>query len=122
MLSLSRLGRPSRPSARQPATRDLLEGRICRADGCHQASPFSPKTLGTYTLYVRHYQTFTQSQDPKALTTEHVKAFLTSLAVDQKVSASTRNQAFNTLLFFHRHVLKKELGTVEGVVEAKRKP
>jgi integron integrase len=71
---------------------------------------------------VRHYQTFTRSEDPKALTAEHVTYFLTSLAVDQKVSASTQNQAFNTLLFFHRHVLKKEFGGLEGVVRAKRKP
>jgi site-specific recombinase XerD len=71
---------------------------------------------------VRQYQTFTRSRDPNALTTEHVKAFLTSLAVEQKVSASTQNLAFNALLFFHRHVLKKEFGTVEGVVRAKRKP
>jgi site-specific recombinase XerD len=70
---------------------------------------------------VRHYQTFTRSRDPKELTAEHVKHFLTSLAVEQKVSASTQNQAFNALLFFHRHVLKKEFGRVEGFVRAKRK-
>lgn len=83
---------------------------------------YSPKTLRAYTQWVRHYQTFTRSEDPKALTAEHVKHFLTSLAVDQKVSASTQNQAFNALLFFHRHVLKKDFGKVEGVVRAKRKP
>jgi integron integrase len=83
---------------------------------------YSPKTLRTYTQWVRHYQTFTRSRDPKALSTEHVKQFLTSLAVEHKVSASTQNQAFNALLFFHRHVLKKEFGRVEGVVRAKRKP
>jgi integron integrase len=38
------------------------------------------------------------------------------------VSASTQNQAFNALLFFHRHVLKREFGKLEGVVRAKRKP
>lgn len=83
---------------------------------------YSPKTLRTYTHWVRHYQTFTRSPDPKTLTTEHAKGFLTSLAVDLKVAASTQNQAFNALLFFHRHVLNKEFGKVEGVVRAKRKP
>jgi integron integrase len=83
---------------------------------------YSPKTLRAYTQWVRHYQTFTRSQDPKDLTAEHVKQFLTFLAVDRKVSASTQNQAFNALLFFHRHVLNKEFGRVEGVVRAKRKP
>ena len=83
---------------------------------------YSPKTLRIYKHWVRQYQTFVKSQDPKTLTTEHVKRFLTSLAVDQQVSASTQNLAFNALLFFHRHVLKKEFGKVEGVVRAKRRP
>ena len=38
------------------------------------------------------------------------------------MSASTQNQAFNALLFFYRHVLNQEFGTVEGVVRAKRTP
>lgn len=56
------------------------------------------------------------------LGTEDVKEFLTSLAVEKRVAASTQNQAFNALLFFYRHVLGKEFGKVEGVVRAKRKP
>lgn len=87
-----------------------------------QLRHYSPKTLRTYKHWVRNYQTFTRSPEPKVLSTEHVKQFLTYLAVDQKVSASTQNQAFNALLFFHRHVLGKEFGKVEGVVRAKRKP
>jgi integron integrase len=53
---------------------------------------------------------------------EDVKAFLSFLAVEKKVAASTQNQAFNALLFLFRHVLEKEFGQVEGVVRAKRKP
>ena len=51
-----------------------------------------------------------------------VKEFLSFLAVDRKVSASSQNQAFNGLLFLFRHVLEKEFGKVEGVARAKRKP
>jgi site-specific recombinase XerD len=78
--------------------------------------------LKTYTQWVRHYQTFTRSISPQLLGSEHVKSFLTFLAVTRKVSASTQNQAFNALQFFYRHVLDKEFGKVEGVVRAKRKP
>ena len=56
------------------------------------------------------------------MTTDDVKLFLTFLAVEQKVAASTQNQAFNALLFFFRHVLHKEFGEIDGVVRAKRKP
>jgi len=54
--------------------------------------------------------------------TEDIKAFLTWLAVDRGVSASTQNQAFNALLFMFRHVFYKEFGKVDGVVRAKRRP
>jgi integron integrase len=55
------------------------------------------------------------------LTVDDVKAFLTQLAVVDKVSASTQNQAFNALLFFFRQVLKQEFGSISGVVRAKRR-
>ena len=83
---------------------------------------YSPKTLKAYREWVRHFQTFTRSKDPAALSSADVREFLTFLAVHRKVSASTQNQAFNALLFFYRHVLNKEFGKVEGVVRAKRKP
>ena len=53
---------------------------------------------------------------------DDVKGFLSFLAVNKKVAASSQNQAFNALLFLFRHVLEKEFGKVEGVVRAKRKP
>jgi integron integrase len=87
-----------------------------------QVRHYSPKTLKAYTQWVRHFQTFTRSQDPGSLSSADVREFLTFLAVTKKVSASTQNQAFNALLFFYRHVLNQEFGKVEGVVRAKRKP
>ena len=87
-----------------------------------QVRHYSPKTLKAYRQWVRHFQTCTRSKDPASLSSADVREFLTSLAVDRKVSASTQNQAFNALLFCYRHVLNKEFGKVEGVVRAKRKP
>jgi len=71
---------------------------------------------------VKKLQTFTRSKPTGLLTTDDVNEFLTYLAVKRKMSASSQNQAFNSLLFFYRHVLGKEFGKVEGVVRAKRKP
>jgi integron integrase len=87
-----------------------------------QVRHYSPKTLKAYTQWVRHFQTFTRSKEPGSLSSADVREFLTFLAVDRKVSASTQNLAFNALLFFYRHVLNKEFGKVEGVVRAKQKP
>ncbi len=83
---------------------------------------YSPKTLHTYTGWVRKFQAFTKSKQPLSISTHDVKEFLTFLAVKGKVSSSTQNQAFNALLFFFRHALGKEFGAVDGVVRAKRKP
>jgi integron integrase len=82
---------------------------------------YSPKTLKSYSTWVRKIQYFSKSKDPELLSTTDVKDFLTFLAVKQKVSASSQNQAFNALLFFFRHILNREFGKIDGVVRAKRK-
>jgi integrase len=46
--------------------------------------------------------------------------FLSSLATDRHVSASTQNQAFNALLFLYQEILHKQIGLINGVVRAKR--
>ncbi len=80
---------------------------------------YSTTTLKTYIRWARRFQAFTRSKDPQALSGGDVKAFLTNLAVNEGVSASTQNQAFNSLLYFYRNVLGKEFGKVDGVVRAK---
>lgn len=50
-----------------------------------------------------------------------VNAFLTHLAINRKVSASTQNQALCALLFLYRHVLGREIGDLGDVIRA-RKP
>ena len=82
---------------------------------------YSPRTLRTYRGWVRKFQTFTTSKSPELLSSDDVKEYLTFLAVKRKVSSATQNQAFNSLLFFYRHILNKEFGKIEGVVRAKRK-
>ena len=83
---------------------------------------YSPKTLKSYAIWVRKFQYFTKSKNQEALSTSDVKEFLTFLAVEQKASASSQNQAFNALLFFFRNILKKDFGEIDGVVRAKKKP
>jgi integron integrase len=83
---------------------------------------YSKKTLKAYTLWAEKLRYFIRDKSPETLTIEDVKSFLTFLAVKKKVSASSQNQAFNALLFFFRHVLKKEFGKMDDVVRAKRKP
>jgi len=80
----------------------------------------SPKTFHAYRAWTRKFQAWTRSKDPQQVTMDDVKGFLSFLAVDRKVAASSQNQAFNALLFLFNHVFEKEFGKVEGVVRAKR--
>ena len=63
--------------------------------------------------FCRH---FGNKVHPRDMGVKEVSAYLTHLAVDRQVSASTQNQAFNAILFLYRHVIGKEL---EGI-NAKR--
>ena len=83
---------------------------------------YSPKTVKAYRGWVRHFQNFTKSKNPQSLTDADGKEFLTFLAVDKKISASSQNQAFNSLLFFFRHIIKTEFGGMKDIPRAKRKP
>ena len=81
---------------------------------------YSEKTLQAYRAWMRKFQAYTGSKEPDHLSADDVKSFLTHLAVEKNVSASSQNQAFNALLFFYRHVLAREFGKIDGVVRAKR--
>jgi integron integrase len=83
---------------------------------------YSPRILRTYTHWIRKFQASVHSSPPEDLDAEDVRTFLTDLAVQRNVAASTQNQAFNALLFFFRHALGREFGKLDGVVRAKRRP
>jgi len=54
-----------------------------------------------------------------ALTEEHLKHFLSYLAVERKVSAATQKQAFNALLFVYRNVLRVEITGLQTVIPSR---
>jgi site-specific recombinase XerD len=83
---------------------------------------YSQKTLKSYANWAYKLKSHSQIQAPQALNTSDVKSFLTLLAVEKNMSASSQNLTFNALLFFFRHVLGREFGSIDGVVRAKRKP
>jgi len=57
---------------------------------------------------------------PRELDETDVNRFLTSLAVNEHVAASTQNQALSAILFLYEHVLQQPLDRIEGVVRARR--
>jgi integron integrase len=80
---------------------------------------YSIRTEQAYVEWVRRFVTFC-GRHPRDLGLADVERFLTHLAVDAGVSASTQNQAKSALLFLYKEVLGAELPWLEGVESAKR--
>lgn len=81
---------------------------------------YSPRTLTTYRQWITQFADHAGHKDPATIDSEDARAFLTHLAVDRHVAASTQNQAFNALLFLYRHILKTEYDLKDKVVRARR--
>jgi len=79
----------------------------------------SLRTEEAYRNWIKRYIFFHGKRHPKELNAEHVRAFLTHLAVNERVAASTQNQAFNALLFLYRQVLQVEALDIQGVERAR---
>lgn len=80
----------------------------------------SPKTESAYVNYIRRFILFHHKQHPKEMGADEIRAFLTHLAVEDKVAASTQNVAFSALLFLYRDVLQQDLPDISGAVRARR--
>jgi integron integrase len=78
------------------------------------------RTEKTYLAWIARFLAFNASTKPSALTEEHLKHFLSYLAVERKVSAATQKQAFNALLYLYRNVLAKEIVGLETVIPSRR--
>lgn len=85
-----------------------------------RARHLSHKTEDVYHNFIKRFILFHNKRHPKEMGAEEITAFLTHLAVNEKVSASTQNQAFFSLLLLYRDVLRIALPQIEGVVRAKR--
>jgi len=85
-----------------------------------RAKRYSERTEQAYCLWVRRYIMFHDGTYPSELDEADVNAYLTYLAVEEKVSASTQTQALSAILFLYRHVLFQPLGELGDVVRAKQ--
>jgi integron integrase len=79
----------------------------------------SLRTEETYRSWIKRFILFHDKRHPKDLDAQAVRTFLTHLAVQEHVAASTQNQAFNALLFLYKQVLKIEPPNIDGVERAR---
>jgi len=87
---------------------------------CIRTRHLAFRTEKTYLYWIRRFLWFHELKHPRELGADEVGAFLTSLAVNNKVSASTQNQALAAVLFLYRDAMGLELPWLADVVRAKR--
>src|SRR5215831_9937277 len=81
---------------------------------------YSKRTEQTYVHWIKRFIFFHKKRHPVEMAEAEVNQFLTHLAVKEKVSASTQNQALSALLFLYRHVVKRPLGDLGEIIRARR--
>ena len=86
-----------------------------------RAHHYSLRTERAYVGWIRRFILFHRPRHPRELSEADANRFLTHLAVDGHVSASTQNQALAAILFLYDKVLEQPLDRIKGVIRA-RKP
>jgi site-specific recombinase XerD len=81
---------------------------------------YSIRTEEAYVGWVHRFVLFHQKGHPAEMGAVEVRAFLTALARDRHVAASTQNQALNSLVFLYDAVLRRPLGHLGEIERAKR--
>jgi integron integrase len=104
-----RAGVPARVPTLIDVARDALRTRH-----------YSRRTEKAYVGWIRRYVSFHGKRHPREMGAPEVTRFLTALAVEAKVTASTQNQALGALLFLYRNVLGVELPWLDELVRARR--
>ena len=68
-----------------------------------RTNSYSDKTISSYSDWIKRFIIFNGKLHPSELKQENIENFLTHLAVEKNVSASTQNQALSAILYLYRH-------------------
>jgi site-specific recombinase XerD len=74
---------------------------------------YSIRTEQAYTDWIRRYILFHRKRHPEEMGEEEIARFLTHLAVEKHVAASTQNQALSALLFLYQQVFERKLDFID---------
>ena len=106
------IGTESISAARPPRLMDQVRQKM-------RVKHYSYRTEQSYCDWIKRFILFHGKRHPRELAALEVEAFLSHLATDRGVSASTQTQALSALLFLYRHVLEVKLPWIEGITRAK---
>lgn len=98
---------------RQPKLLDQVRAAI-------RVRHYSLRTEEAYVSWIKRFIFFHEKRHPLEMGEKEITHFLSALAVERHVSASTQNQALCALLFLYRHVLDQQVDWLDEVVRARR--
>ena len=101
------------PSPRPPRLLDRVRDAV-------RVRHYSRRTEKASVAWIRRYILFHGKRHPSEMGAPELTRYLSALAVEGNVAASTQNQALSALLFLYREVLKQEVPWLDEVVRAKR--
>ncbi len=97
----------------QPKLLDVVRSRM-------RLKHLSKRTEDAYVYWIKRFILHFGKRHPREMGEKEIESFLTYLAVDEDVAASTQNQAFNAILFLYQEVLGRDLGRIGDIVRAHR--
>ena len=101
----------------QPHSKKLLD----QVRDALQLKHYSYRTEQAYVDWITRYILYHGKRHPQDMGSAEVQAFLTHLAVEKNVAASTQNQALSALLFLYREVLHQDLENLNALRAKKPK-
>jgi site-specific recombinase XerD len=104
---------PASPGSKSPKLLDRVRATM-------RMNRYSPRTELAYVDWIKRFIRFHGVHHPQEMGADEVKAFLSHLATQMNVAASTQNQAFSARLFLYQEVLKERLPWIDDIVRAKR--
>ena len=81
---------------------------------------YSRRTEQSYAHWIKRFILFHGKRHPKEMGAPEIEAFLSALATDRNVSASTQNLALSAILFLYKEVLEIDLPWLDNIVHAKK--
>jgi integron integrase len=100
-------------SSQKPRLLDVVRRRL-------RTKRYSSRTEAIYLAWIRRFILANGKRHPRELGAPELEQFLSKLAVQGQVAASTQNQALSAILFLYREVLDTQLPWMENVTRAKR--
>ena len=98
----------------EPRSPRLLE----QVRGVIRARHYSLRTEESYVRWMRRFLLFHGTRHPCEMGVQEVQQFLTHLAVEDHVAASTQSQALSAMLFLYQQVLKQDIGWMDAEIDA----